>query len=193
MKNPRLSKFLIYVVSLIAVDQLVKAWARDAAGWVEYRTFWPIWPNVFEFKLVYNYGIAFGMAQGAGVFLTPIAIIIAGYATYHIAKTKNDPPGVFTALTLLCAGAIGNLIDRLWMGKVTDMFYARFIDFPVFNIADICISLAGTLIVLLALKDTFSKSEPKLEPSPIESPQIESFSPDPSSEPQNATEPTETK
>ncbi len=193
MKNSRLSKFLIYVVTLIAFDQVVKAWARDAAGWVEYRTFWPIWPNVFEFKLVYNHGIAFGMAQGAGVFLTPIAIIIAGYATYHIAKSKNDPPGVFIALTLLCAGAIGNLIDRLWMGKVTDMFYARFIDFPVFNIADICISLAGTLIVLLALKDTFSKPEPKLEPSPIESNPSDSIQPDPNSaepspEPQNATE-----
>ena len=94
---------------------------------------------------------------------------------------------------LLCAGAIGNLIDRLWMGKVTDMFYARFIDFPVFNIADICISLAGTLIVLLALKDTFSKSEPKLEPTPVESNPSESSSAEPSPDPQNATEskPTE--
>lgn len=171
MKNPRLIKFLLWSLSLIALDQVVKAWARNAAGWVEFRTFWPVWPGVFEFKLVYNHGIAFGLAQGAGIFLTPIAILIAGYATYHIAKSKSDPPGVFTGLTLLCAGAIGNLIDRLWMGKVTDMFYARIIDFPVFNIADICISCAGAIIVVLAIKDSLTKSptEPKPDSHPPES------------------------
>jgi signal peptidase II len=157
--NPRLPKFLGWVTLLVVIDQLVKFWARNAAQGIEGRTFWPIWPNVFEFKLVYNQGVAFGMAQGAGVFLTPIALLITGYSTYHIAKNKQDPPGVFTGLVLLVAGAIGNLIDRLTMGKVTDMFYARFIDFPVFNVADICITFAGATIVILALKDSLNKSQ----------------------------------
>lgn len=178
INKPRLIKFLIWVAGLVVIDQLVKLWARNAADMTEGRTFMVLIPNVFEFKLVFNEGIAFGMAQGAGFILTPIAVAITGYSIYHVAKKKNDPPGVFSALVLLASGAIGNMIDRLFMGgKVTDMFYARFIDFPVFNVADICITFAGALIVLLAIKDTFSKptdSTAPLEPSPSETPEAPS-------------------
>jgi len=177
VNKSRLIKFLIWVTGLVVIDQLVKLWSRNAAEMTEGRTFLVLIPNVFEFKLVFNEGIAFGMAQGAGFILTPIAVAITGYSIYHVAKKTNDPPGVFTALVLLASGAIGNMIDRLFMGgKVTDMFYARFIDFPVFNVADICITFAGALIVLLALKDTFTKptettitSEPS--PTPTETPE----------------------
>ncbi|MFM9872674.1 MAG: signal peptidase II [Fimbriimonadaceae bacterium] len=163
--SQRLIRFLLWIVTLITFDQLVKAWARTQAQGIEGRTFSALIPNIFELKLVYNKGIAFGMAQGAGVFLTPIAIIITGYAIYHIAKSKNDPPGVFTGLVLLASGAVGNLIDRLSpMGKVTDMFYFRLIDFPVFNVADTYITCAGAIIIFLGLKDAFAK-----KPEPIQS------------------------
>jgi len=166
INKSRLIKFLIWVTGLVVIDQLVKLWSRNAADMTEGRTFMVLIPNVFELKLVFNEGIAFGMAQGAGFILTPIAIAITGYAVYHVAKKANDPPGVFSALVLLAAGAIGNMIDRLFMGgKVTDMFYARFIDFPVFNIADICITFAGALIVILAIKDSFSKPSTESQPT----------------------------
>lgn len=166
INKSRLIKFLIWVTGLVVIDQLVKLWSRNAADMTEGRTFMVLIPNVFELKLVFNEGIAFGMAQGAGFILTPIAIAITGYAVYHVAKKTNDPPGVFSALVLLAAGAIGNMIDRLFMGgKVTDMFYARFIDFPVFNVADICITFAGALIVILAIKDSFSKPSTESQPT----------------------------
>lgn len=154
----RLVRFLLWVAGLIAFDQLVKAWARLAADGVEGRTFLALWPNVFELKLVFNKGIAFGMAQGAGVMLTPIAILITGYSVWHIARAKNDPPLVFPGLVLLAAGAVGNLIDRLSpLSKVTDMFYFRLIDFPVFNVADAYITFAGATIIWLGLSDAFAK------------------------------------
>lgn len=169
-KNVRLLKFLGWMTVLIALDQLVKFWARNAAQGVEGRTFWAMIPNIFELKLVYNKGIAFGLAQGAGVLLTPIAILITGYAIYHIAKSKTDPPGVFTGLVLLASGAVGNLIDRLSpMGKVTDMFYFRLIDFPVFNIADMYITFAGAIIIILGIKDSFAKKSDPVTPEPLES------------------------
>lgn len=171
MNYPRLFKFLGYVVALISLDQLVKAWARTQAQGVEGRTFSALIPNIFELKLVYNKGIAFGMAQGAGVLLTPIAVIITGYAIYHVAKNKQDPPGVFTGLVLLASGAIGNLIDRLSpMGKVTDMFYLRIIDFPVFNVADAYITCAGAIIIFLGLKDSFAKKTEAVQPIHPEDP-----------------------
>ncbi len=169
IQKVRLFKFLGWMTGLILLDQLVKFWSRNAAQGIEGRTFWALIPNIFELKLVYNKGIAFGLAQGAGVLLTPIAIIITGYAIYHIAKTKNDPPGVFTGLVLLASGAVGNLIDRLSpMGKVTDMFYFRLIDFPVFNVADMYITFAGAIIILLGIKDAFAKKPETVQPEPLE-------------------------
>lgn len=154
----RLIRFFVWVVGLIAFDQASKAWARGAAQGVEGRTFLALWPNVFELKLVFNKGIAFGMAQGAGVLLTPIAVIITGYSIWHIARAKNDPPLVFPGLVLLASGAVGNLIDRLSpIGKVTDLFYFRLIDFPVFNVADAYITFAGAIIIWLGISDAFVK------------------------------------
>lgn len=145
--------FLGWVVALVGVDQLVKWASREAANWVEGRIFWPIWPGVFELKLVWNYGVAFGLAQGAGRFLTPIAAVISGYALWLVWTKPETPRLARLALSFLTAGAIGNLIDRVWKGKVTDMFWIRLIDFPVFNVADVCITVAGVLIIYLGLTD----------------------------------------
>ncbi|MCU0317212.1 MAG: signal peptidase II [Fimbriimonadaceae bacterium] len=153
------SAFVLFLI-LVAADQALKYWAREAADWVEGRTIWAIWPGVFEFKLVFNKGIAFGMMQGGGWLFAPVALLIAavalGWSYRHSgeAKVKHIVAGV------LAAGAIGNLIDRVWKQKVTDMFWFRLIDFPVFNIADVCISVAGISIFLGILYETFAPSKP---------------------------------
>ena len=131
----------------LVVDQVVKAWARGAAENVEGRVIYPLWPGVFELKLLYNRGIAFGMLQGMGVWLAPIAIAITVAAAYHVYKNPRESKVVHFGLALLAAGAIGNVIDRIWLGKVTDMFWFRLIDFPVFNVADSCITIAAGLLV----------------------------------------------
>ncbi len=156
----RLTAYLAWVTGLVIIDQLVKWWSRNAADHTEGRTFLTLIPNIFEFKLVYNEGVAFGMAQGAGRILTPIAIVIVGYSIWHVSRNRHDPPLVFGSLVALGAGAIGNLIDRLFMdGKVTDMFYLRIIDFPVFNVADAYITVAAALIIFSALRESKSKAE----------------------------------
>ncbi len=128
----------------------------------EGHVFWPIWPGVFEFKLAYNYGIAFGLFEGGGVFFAPVATIIAGgaywYAREHYAHDRFSQ----VVLGVLAAGAVGNLIDRVSAGKVTDMFWVRAINFPVFNVADACITVSAILLALVTLK-----TEPKpVEPGP---------------------------
>lgn len=128
---------------------------------VEGRTFNALWPGTFELKLVYNEGIAFGMAQGAGMWLTPIAVAMAAGAAWYTYKHREDPLLTPVTMGLLASGAIGNLIDRLWMGKVTDMFWIRAINFPVFNVADICITAAGACLLWAGLKDALDKPEPK--------------------------------
>lgn len=148
--------FTVAAVAL-ALDQAAKFWARAAAEGTEGRSLFEIWPGVFELKLVFNEGIAFGMFQGAGVFLTPIAALIAGGSMWYSLKHRHEPPSTHVTMSLLCAGALGNLIDRLWLGKVTDMFWIRAIDFPVFNVADVCITVAGVMLALSVLMELFHK------------------------------------
>lgn len=151
MSGPRVHRgfqiFLGLFVSLLVIDQLTKWWARAAVDGVEGRSIYPLWPNVFELKLVYNQGVAFGLLQGIGPMLAPLALIMAAGAGYFSFKGAREPRYFHVMLGLLAAGAIGNMLDRVFAGKVTDMFWIRAINFPVFNVADICITFAGFLLV----------------------------------------------
>lgn len=158
--HARFKYFLIISLTLLALDQATKWWARAAAEGVEGRSIHPLWAGVFELKLVYNEGVAFGMLQGGGVFLTPIAIVITAFAAYYSYKHPQETKFNHLVLALLASGAVGNLIDRLAMGKVTDMFWFRLINFPVFNVADICISLAGAAFVFGGLKELVHPTKP---------------------------------
>lgn len=151
MKGFRL--FSVLVVLLFAVDQGIKLWARNAAQGAEGKTLSALWPGVFELKLVYNEGVAFGMLQGAGILLTPVAIGIALVAIWYSWKHPQEKAASHLTAALLAAGALGNLVDRLAHGRVTDMFWIRAINFPVFNFADVCITVAGAFLVLGALGD----------------------------------------
>ena len=126
-----------------------------AAEGVEGRSIFPLWPGVFELKLVYNEGVAFGMLEGKGFWMFPIALAMASFAAWHTWKHPDAPKIVHITTATLAAGAIGNMIDRVVAQKVTDMFWFRLINFPVFNIADVCITFAGVMLVLSALVDVF--------------------------------------
>ncbi|MGE0000602.1 MAG: signal peptidase II [Fimbriimonadaceae bacterium] len=143
--------FVALTLALVGLDQVVKTVSRAAADGVEGRVFLAPWPGVFELKLVYNEGVAFGMFQGAGTFLTPIALIIAGAAAVSALRQPTVARLHTVLCSLLAAGAIGNMIDRLWLGRVTDMFFIRAISFPVFNVADVCITAAAVVLVAGAI------------------------------------------
>ena len=136
------------LIVLLALDQWVKAWVRGSMN-IHGSYGGKPWPGVFELTLTYNQGIAFGMFDGRGKFLAPIAIIIAVGATWYSLKHREESWPSHLAMGLITAGAIGNLIDRLWRGEVTDMFWFRAINFPVFNVADSCITVAVCLLILI--------------------------------------------
>jgi signal peptidase II len=182
--------FFLVAGSALVLDQAVKFWVRVAAEGVEGRSLFVVWNNVFEIKLVYNEGIAFGMFQGMGVFLTPIAAIIAGGAAWYSLKHRHEPRVTHVTMALLCAGALGNLIDRIALGKVTDMFWFRAIDFPVFNVADVCITAAGVMLGVSVVIELFQhkKQDPpsadssivgltdaaaSVDPDPIDFPELD--------------------
>jgi signal peptidase II len=157
--------FWIVMLGFIVLDQLVKLWARHSLG--NFQSLPYPWVNVFEIKLTFNEGIAFGFFQGKGVLLAPIAVIIAGATIYHVIRHPEESRWNTFGFGLLAAGAIGNLIDRLAFQRVTDLFWFRLIDFPVFNVADSCISVATVMLIIGWWIDS-SQRKPESETQAIE-------------------------
>lgn len=131
----------------LVIDQIVKAWVRvvvNPHGGFEGLP----WPGVFEITYTTNKGIAFGLFQGYGVLLAPIAIAIVVLAALYSHRHPGESRWVHGAMALLASGALGNLYDRVVYGEVTDMFWFRAINFPVFNIADMCITIAAGILIV---------------------------------------------
>ena len=141
---------LYYLISifLIVIDQLVKWWVRAA---IPLGTSIPFLPHLMDLTYVQNTGAAFSSFSG----MTWLLALVSLLATVAIALLlRRDffpgPLGRFT-LSLLLAGAAGNLIDRVFLGFVTDMFQTTFMEFAVFNVADICVVVGGILMVAYVL------------------------------------------
>lgn len=145
IKNRRMIFWIVFVLALI-LDQVVKWHARTVLD-AEHHTIVLI-PKVLNYTLIYNEGIAFGFLQRAGLILAPVAIIIAGLSAAYSYRHPRETPITHVAMGLLASGALGNLYDRVFLHHVTDMFEIRLFDFPVFNIADSCITIAATILIL---------------------------------------------
>lgn len=142
----RVGLFWFVLLGSLTLDQGLKAWTRGRL--VENQSLDLPWPGVFELKHVTNDGIAFGMFPGMAIMLTPIAVGIAIFAIYYIHKHRRESVWMHLAMAFLAAGAVGNLYDRVFKGGVTDMFWFRAINFPVFNLADVWITFATILLIL---------------------------------------------
>ena len=93
------------------------------------------------------------MLQNKTWFFVLITLLVVGYMIYFTKKNKNIDKKLTFVLSIITAGAIGNLIDRIWLGFVVDMFDFRGIWQFVFNFADICVVVGGILLIFLIIKD----------------------------------------
>ena len=137
-------------VALIVFDQLMKYAAvinlKDKPSCV-------LIDNVLELRYLENRGAAFSMLQDKQIIfsiITIIFVIVAVYVLVKVPKNKFYMPLVVTVLFLF-SGAIGNFIDRLSNGYVVDFIYFSIIDFSIFNVADIYVSLSVIDLVILIL------------------------------------------
>ena len=103
---------------------------------------------IFTIDYVRNYGAAFNILSGSRLFLTLISIISTIILSYFIFISDNKLINRY-GLSFILAGSIGNGIDRILNGFVIDFIKIKFIDFPVFNIADIVINI-GVLILIIS-------------------------------------------
>ncbi len=150
-KKPRLSgeqptaeetpmPYAILAVALVALDQLVKYLVLQnipLGGHV------PFLPYLVELTYVKNTGAAFSLFSEHTWLLALISLVMSGVLAVAIWKNFFYHPVGKVTLTLLLAGAVGNLIDRAFRGFVVDMFNVLFLNFAVFNVADICVVVGG--------------------------------------------------
>lgn len=119
-------------------------------------------PGVFELRYLENRGAAFGLFQNRQMFFAAAAVIIfvlIGFFYGKIPGGRRFLPMRICAV-LICAGAVGNLIDRIRFQYVVDFFYFSLIDFPIFNVADCYAVVACFLFGYLIL---FFYKEEELE------------------------------
>tara|TARA_S200000501_G_scaffold265523_1_gene249213 strand:+ start:270 stop:731 length:462 start_codon:yes stop_codon:yes gene_type:complete len=107
----------------------------------------------FSIDYVKNYGAAFNILSGSRIFLSSISIIIALFLLYFILYIKNISNSDLLSYTFILAGTIGNGLDRILKGYVIDFINLNFIEFPVFNIADISINIGLIFIIYRLIKN----------------------------------------
>jgi signal peptidase II len=135
---------------VVALDQWTKWLVREN---IEFGGMWlpepMLWLSPYA-RIVhwYNSGAAFGMFQNGNLVFTTLAFIVIGAILYYFPHVENEDWTLKLAMGLQLAGASGNLIDRLMMGKVTDFVSVG--SFPVFNVADASITV-GVVVLLLGV------------------------------------------
>lgn len=139
---------IITVVLLIWLDQ----WSKwQAIAHLKGQHPIVLIPGVFELNYTENRGAAFGMLQNQRWFfliITAIVVIGVVYLLCRMPLERRYWP-LRATLTIFIAGAIGNLIDRVYQGYVVDFFYFKLIDFPVFNVADCYVTITVFVFILL--------------------------------------------
>jgi signal peptidase II len=135
---------------LILLDQLTKVWAVDRLKdqqpivWIQ---------GVFELSYVENRGAAFGLFQNQRILFLICMLVVLVAAAYIYVKLPAEKRFIpmRTIAVFVGAGAVGNAIDRIFRGYVVDFFYFSLIDFPVFNVADIYVTVSMAFFLLLIL------------------------------------------
>ncbi len=142
--------FALMSFAVIVADQLSKAWIRS---WLSLHAEQEIIPGWLSFSHILNKGAAWGMLAGQRWFLIAVTLLVMVMVWQMAREFAPHSAMARLGLGLILGGAIGNLIDRIWMGAVTD-----FIDlgtpiewirtFPVFNVADSALTI-GVIVLLI--------------------------------------------
>ena len=161
--------YLFLIPLLVACDQLVKKWTVTtfaapvgSAVWTADEAIAGI-PGVVEFTRVHNYGAAWSSFSGMRWLLIGVTVVLmAVLVTLWAKKIVRHPLGKLS-LALILSGGIGNLIDRVVNGYVVDTFNLTFMNYPVFNVADISVvaGAIGGAIYSLWLYDKFDAKKDK--------------------------------
>ena len=144
--------YSVLIILLVVLDAFSKNYAVNNFLFAQsYTTFIPF----IDFLLIYNSGIAFGIFDGYGNLASNFLLVITIFILIYLIRllVKEEVKIAKFALSLIIAGALGNIIDRFIDGKVTDFLHLEFgsFSFFIFNLADAFITLGAILIIYFEL------------------------------------------
>ncbi|MGT2711703.1 signal peptidase II [Streptococcus oriscaviae] len=142
--------FPLWIAALIGLDQLVKWWTVETIALHEVK---PFLPNIMSLTYLRNYGAAYSILQNQQWLFTIVTIVVMAGLVWYFIKHINGSFFTLFSLSLMIAGGLGNFIDRLRLGYVVDMFHLDFINFPVFNVADICLTIGVGILFICLMKE----------------------------------------
>lgn len=180
-------KVLIVTFFIVLSDQLTKLYVKGISiPWLginfegmPYQSSIPVFGNFFKITFIENPGMAFGLQIGGKLFLSLFTIFATALLFFFLYKNRKESFLLRLSLAFILGGAFGNLIDRIFYGKIYDYapyFYGRVVDFlhfdfpnftifgktiyswPIFNIADIAVSV-GFILILTGYKKIFKDEE----------------------------------
>ena len=140
--------YAILTLALVALDQLVKYLVLT---YIPLGGHVPLIPHLVELTYVQNTGAAFSLFNQHTWLLALTSLVMSLVLAAALWKNFFRHPLGKVTLALLLAGAVGNLIDRALQGYVVDMFHVLFMEFAVFNVADICVVVGGFAAVIYYL------------------------------------------
>ncbi|MFH1367725.1 MAG: signal peptidase II [Elusimicrobiota bacterium] len=152
----KFKKELMLVLALLFLDQVTKYIIRMKFFPCETHVVLPF----FQLTYVTNTGISFGLFQGGNaVFTVLTALVLAGFIFWYVRNKPKLTAWLRWSVILIVSGASGNLIDRIFHGRVIDFleFHIGTHYWPAFNVADSCISVGGVILFLSVLKSEFFK------------------------------------
>ena len=149
MLNTKYNKFYFILISLIIFlsDQYTKHIMS-----LNYKSL--VNKDIIFFSLDYvkNYGAAFNLFSGSRIFLSLVSLTITIFLLYIMLKRNNISKIDLFSYSFILGGSIGNGYDRISKGYVVDFINLNFIDFPIFNVADISINIGLIIIIYSFIK-----------------------------------------
>lgn len=138
--------FLIVAALSVFLDRITKLAFQDVP---EGQVTENIIPGLLQFDCVHNTGAAWGMfGEWTNIFVLIALVVCIGIVILVFTKSKDIDPVTALSLGFLFAGALSNAIDRVMLGYVVDFLEVTFINFPVFNVADVSITIGVVLLLV---------------------------------------------
>ena len=147
-----------YAVLVLIIDQVIKVIVSNHL--TESKELQVI-KNIISICYTHNTGAAFSILQNQKYLLILLALIALVIIDRYITNLKEASKLEQVSYSLIIGGIIGNLLDRIFYSSVIDYILLKFIDFPIFNLADSCIVIGVIILIVLTVIDSIKKYKNK--------------------------------
>lgn len=149
---------LVSVAVLVAIDQIIKLLAIE---YLEPIGSLPLIDGFIQLSYVENTGAAFGSFKGQTGLLSGFTLVVIVAGLVYLLSGKLKMGVEYVCVTLMLAGGAGNLVDRVFRGFVVDYIEPLFIDFAIFNFADILVTCSAVVLVIWMFYGIYKEAKEK--------------------------------